>query len=152
MPLPPSSLSATMQTKPVTTTTVTPRTTPGKPAVTTDLRLIVWPSVNAMNGMMIGSCEPKNCLMSSSRLPSIAPARIGAMTDSIVSHGMTASPAPTKISIVRNGPVSMLWTTYVPESSLLPITLVSARNIPPLVSLIATITASVLSPSTLPSK
>ncbi len=81
-----------------------------------------------------------------------APARIGAITDSIVSQGMTARPAPTKISIVRNGPVSMLWTTYVPESSLLPITLVSARNIPPLVSLIATITASVLRPSTLPPK
>ena len=57
-----------------------------------------------MNGTMIGSCEPKNCLMSSSRLPSIAPARIGAITESIVSHGITARPAPTKISIVRNGP------------------------------------------------
>ena len=57
-----------------------------------------------MNGTMIGSCDPKNCLMSSSRLPSIAPARIGAITDTIVSQGMTARPAPTKISIVRNGP------------------------------------------------
>ncbi len=69
---------------------------------------MVWPSVNAMNGTMIGSCDPKNSLMSSSRFPSTAPARIGAITDTIVSHGMTASPAPTKISIVRNGPVSML--------------------------------------------
>ena len=77
MPLPPSSLSAMMHTNPVTTTTVMPRTTPGNPAVTTDFRLIVWPRVNAMNGTMIGSCEPKNCLMSSSRLPSTAPARIG---------------------------------------------------------------------------
>ena len=108
IPLPPSSLSARMQTKPVTATTVMPRMTPGAPAVTTAFRLMVWPSVNAMNGTMIGSCEPKNSLMSSSRLPSIAPARIGAITDSIVSHGMTARPAPTKISIVRNGPVSML--------------------------------------------
>ena len=39
MPLPPSSLSARMQTKPVTTTTVMPRTTPGAPAVTTDLQI-----------------------------------------------------------------------------------------------------------------
>ena len=101
---------------------------------------------------MIGSCDPKKALISSSRFPRIAPAAIGAITDTIVSQGITASPAPTKMSIVRNGPVSMLWTTYVPESSLSPITLVSARNIPPLVSLMATITASVLRPSTLPSK
>ena len=96
---------------PVTTITVRPSARPGTPAVTTDARLIVCPSVKAMNGTMIGSCDPKNCLMSSSRLPRIAPTTIGAMTDTMVSHGMTASPAPTKMSIVRKGPVSMLCTT-----------------------------------------
>ena len=74
----------------------------------TDRRLIVWPSVKAMKGMMIGSWEPKNVFRSSSRFPRIAPTTIGAITDTIVSHGITARPAPTKISIVRNGPVSML--------------------------------------------
>src|SRR6267143_476667 len=152
IPEPPSSLSVTMHTKPVTATTVTPRTIPGIPAVATDFMLIVWPRVKAMNGTMIGSCFEKKFLMSSSRLPRVAPTTIGAITETIVSHGMTARPAPTKITIVRNGPVSMLCTTYVPASSLLPITLVSARNMPPLVSLIATMTASVLRPSTLPPK
>src|SRR6267142_4270825 len=151
IPEPPSSLSVTMHTKPVTATTVTPRTIPGIPAVATDFMLIVWPRVKAMNGTMIGSCVPKKFLMSSSRLPRIAPATMGAITETMVSHGMTARPVPTKISIVRNGPVSMLCTTYVPASSLLPMTLVSARNMPPLVSLIATITASVLRPIMLPS-
>ena len=151
IPVPPNSLSATMHTKPVTVTTVTPRTIPGIPAVATDFRFIVCPRVKAMNGTMIGSCVAKKFLMSSSRLPRIAPATIGAITETIVSHGMTARPVPTKISIVRNGPVSMLCTTYVPASSLLPITLVSARNMPPLVSLIATMTASVLRPIMLPS-
>src|SRR5262245_39293812 len=57
MPEPPSSLSIAMHTTPVTMTTVRPSATPGRPAVTTDFKLIVCPSVNAMNGMMIGSCE-----------------------------------------------------------------------------------------------
>src|SRR5262249_34857937 len=111
IPLPPNSLSARMQTDPVTITTATPKTTPEIPAVATDFKLIVWPKVNAMNGTMIGSCDPKKFFMSRSRLPKTDPARIGAITDNIVSHGITANPAPTKISMVRNGPVSMLWTT-----------------------------------------
>ncbi len=41
----------------------------------------------------------------------MAPAASGAITETIVSQGITASPAPTKISMVRNGPVSMLCTT-----------------------------------------
>ena len=41
IPVPPSNLSAVMHTKPVTVTTVKPRTIPGIPAVATDFRLIV---------------------------------------------------------------------------------------------------------------
>ena len=54
-PVPPSSRSTTMQAVPVRTRTESPSATPGSPAVTTDDRLIVCPSVKAMNGTMIGS-------------------------------------------------------------------------------------------------
>src|SRR5262247_1856508 len=41
IPEPPSNRSIAMHTAPVTISTVTPRATPGRPAVTTDFRLIV---------------------------------------------------------------------------------------------------------------
>src|SRR5262245_37239687 len=54
-PVPPRSRSTVIHTRPVSRRTVTPSTIPGKPAVATDIRLIVCPSVKAINGMIIGS-------------------------------------------------------------------------------------------------
>ncbi len=107
IPEPPSAMSARMHTVPVTATTNTPSSTPDRPDETTECRLMFCPSVNAMNGMMIGSCRPKKSRMSRSRLPSTAPATIGAITDTMVSQGIAASPAPTRNSMVTNGPVSI---------------------------------------------
>jgi hypothetical protein len=52
--------------------------------------------------------------------------------------------------MVKKGSVSMLWSTYVPASSSSPIALVRARNMPPLVSLIAIIIANVDNPKISP--
>src|SRR5215471_11180376 len=49
IPVPPNNLSARIHTHPVTTRTVTPMITPGIPAVSTAVRLMVCPRVNAMN-------------------------------------------------------------------------------------------------------
>src|SRR5215468_4834581 len=64
IPRPPNNLSARMHTVPVTITTAMPKTTPGTPAVATDFKLIVCPKVKAMNGTIIGSCDPKKVFMS----------------------------------------------------------------------------------------
>jgi hypothetical protein len=68
-----------------------------------------WHSTLTMNGTISGACLLKNSRSSASRLLSVAPAKICAITDSIVSHGMFATSTPTSTSIASpRRPVSML--------------------------------------------
>ena len=66
------------------------------------------PSENAKNGIITGTAAPRNPRSWRSRLPSTIPTSSGRIAPSSACQGKAESPAAPSVSIVRNGPDSML--------------------------------------------
>ena len=115
-PLPPVSLSATTSTTPLIAITLSPSSTPSRPARHTLARLMPAPSAKAKNGISTGIARGRKSRHSRSSTPSSTPVASGSTAPTSVCHGNADSPAAPSVTIVRNGPDSTLMIEYAATS------------------------------------
>lgn len=108
-------------------TTDTPTKIPKRPDLTSILKSSVFPNENAKNGMIAGTTLLNKSRSSWSRFPSMQPSKNGMTVAASVSHGNAANPVTPNVTIVINGPDSVLIKAKAPASSFRPIWFINAK-------------------------